>query len=69
MLRIPIMLAAPPILLEVSDVNVLHRWPDVFMDLQYKLTPVERALMDRGAIVGPSHPVRYQRGFRVMFLR
>ena len=63
MLRILITLAAPRILLVVSDVNVLRRWPDVFMDLQHSKTPlhwasekgnlpVVMALLDRGADVG-----------------
>ncbi len=58
--RIPITLAAPRILLVVSDVNVLHCWPDVFMDLQDEQTslhdaskeghlPMVMALLHRGA--------------------
>ena len=77
MLRILITLAAPPILLVVSDVNVLHRWPDVFMDLQLKGTPlhyaseqghvpVVMALLDRGADVGARNKyVRLQRGYSI----
>ena len=69
MLLILITLAAPRILLVVCDVNVLHRCPDVFMDLQHEKTPLhyasERghlpiviALLDRGADVGARDEVR-----------
>ena len=69
MLRILTTLSAPHILLVVSDVNVLHRWPDVFMDLQNGHTPlhlaskqghvpVVMALLVRGADAGARDEVR-----------